>query len=105
VLRTTLKHRSIHDEFKRLLNLATLDVDYSEVNKKLDELTKHASHITGTSISLVNLLEADTLRTVLSYGFDLQQMSREDSVCQHVIQSNDPVEIGPTFSLHSGSSL
>lgn len=88
------KAQTNQDEFERLLSLATLDVDYSEVNKKLDDLTKLASHITGTPISLVNLLEADTQWTVSSHGLDLQQMSREDSVCQHVIQSNDPVEIG-----------
>lgn len=85
--------KSSKSEFKRLLNLAELDVDYSSVNEKLDDLTKLAAHITGAPISLINLLEANTQWTISNYGFELQQIPREDSVCQFVIKNNDPFEV------------
>ena len=53
------KAQTNQNEFERLLSLAKLDVDCSEVNKKQDDLTKLASHISGSHISLVNMLGAD----------------------------------------------
>lgn len=85
--------QSSKTEFKRLLNLAKLDVDYSSVNHKLDDLTKLAAHITGTTISLINLLEANTQWTVSNYGLDIRHTPREDTVCQYVIQTDEPLEI------------
>lgn len=85
-------HKSIN-EFERLLNLAELDVDYSTINEKIDDLTKLAAHVTGTPISLVNLLEANTQWTISNYGFDLHQMPREKTVCQYTIQKKNPLEI------------
>ncbi|MDZ7807507.1 MAG: GAF domain-containing sensor histidine kinase [Gracilimonas sp.] len=81
------------NEFERLQNLAELDVDYSSINEKIDDLTKLAAHVTGTPISLVNLLEANTQWTISNYGFDLHQMPREDTVCQYVIQDTGPLEV------------
>lgn len=52
------KAQTNQNEFERLLRLAKLDVDCSEINKKLDDLTKIASHISGSHISLVNMLGA-----------------------------------------------
>lgn len=85
--------QSSKTEFRRLLKLAELDVDFSTVDKKLDDLTKLAAHITGTPISLINLLEANTQWTVSNYGLDIQHTPREDTVCQYVIQSDEPLEI------------
>ena len=85
--------QSSNTEFRRLLKLAELDVDFSTVDKKLDDLTKLAAHITGTPISLINLLEANTQWTVSNYGLDIQHTPREDTVCQYVIQSDEPLEI------------
>ena len=81
------------NEFRRLLKLAELDVDFSTVDQKLDDLTKLAAHITGTPISLINLLEANTQWTVSSFGLDIRHTPREDTVCQYVIQSDIPLEI------------
>lgn len=80
-------------EFQRLLNLAELDVDYSTGNKKLDDLTKLAAHITGAPISLINLLDANTQWSISNYGFELQQIPREETVCQFLIQGEEPFEV------------
>ena len=85
--------QSSKTEFRRLLKLAELDVDFSTVDQKLDDLTKLAAHITGTPISLINLLEANTQWTVSSFGLDIRHTPREDTVCQYVIQSDIPLEI------------
>jgi signal transduction histidine kinase len=81
------------NEFERLLDLAELDIDYTSISDKLDDLTRLAAHVTGTSISLVNLLEANTQWTISNYGFDLQQLPRDETVCQYVIQNSDPLEV------------
>ncbi|NHE56166.1 GAF domain-containing sensor histidine kinase [Cyclobacterium plantarum] len=81
------------DEFNRLLQLADYDLDNSELENSLKDLTKLAGKVAGTDISLVNLVDSFTQWTVASEGISLKQMPREDSVCQYTIMGNQPFEI------------
>lgn len=81
------------NEFDRLLRLSEYDIDYSEIHGKLDDLTRLAAYVTGTPISLVNLLEANTQWTVSNFGLDILQTPREDTACQYVVLSESPLEI------------
>ena len=81
------------DELARAIKLAELDLDYSEPSEWLDDLTKLAAHVAGTSISLVNLVDTFTQWTISSHGLPIDQMSREDSVCRHTIYSKDSFEV------------
>lgn len=81
------------NEFERLLKLSEYDIDYSEIQGKLNDLTKLAAYVTGTPISLVNLLEANTQWTISNFGFNISQIPRKDSACQYVIMSDDPLEV------------
>lgn len=81
------------NEYERLLNLAQLDVDYTSLEGDLEDLTKLAAGIMGTKVSLVNLIDSYTQWSVANFGLDLQQMPREDSICQYTIMEEDSLEI------------
>ncbi|WP_439481120.1 GAF domain-containing sensor histidine kinase [Cyclobacterium plantarum] len=81
------------DEFNRLLQLADYDLDNSELENSLKDLTKLAGKVAGTDISMVNLVDSFTQWTVASEGISLKQMPREDSVCQYTIMGKQPFEI------------
>jgi signal transduction histidine kinase len=78
---------------QRLLSLADLDIDYSDHQDTFKDLAKLAAKVTGTSISLVNLIDSLTQWTISNYGLDLDQMLREDSVCQYTIMEPDLFEV------------
>lgn len=81
------------NEMQRLLSLADLDVDYSDHHETFKDLAKLAAKVTGTSISLVNLIDSLTQWTISNFGLDLDQMLREDSVCQYTIMEPDLFEV------------
>lgn len=81
------------DEMNRLLTLSDFDLDYSSISDNFKDLTKLAAKVAGTDISLVNLVDAFTQWTVSSHGLELDQMAREDSVCQHTITQPEHFEV------------
>lgn len=81
------------NEFERLLKLSEYDLDYSEIKGKLDDLTRLAAYVTGTPISLVNILEANTQWTVSNFGLDIFQTPRNETACQYVVMSDKSLEI------------
>lgn len=81
------------NEMERILNLSAFDVDYSNLQNNFKDLTKLAAMVAGTNISLVNLIDSFTQWSVSSFGLDLEQMPREDSVCQYTILQDDQFEV------------
>lgn len=77
------------NEMERILKLSDLDVDYAEVQDSLQDLSKLAAKVAGTSISLINLIDSFTQWTVSNYGLQLEQMPRTDSVCQYTIVAKE----------------
>lgn len=84
---------SDEDEFERLVELSELDLDYTNLEEDLQDLTELAARIVGTEVSLVNLIDTYTQWSVASHGIDVQQMPREDTVCQYTILEDDSYEI------------
>jgi signal transduction histidine kinase len=82
------------NEMERLLSLSEFDIDYSDHQSTFKDLAKLAAKVTGTRISLVNLIDSLTQWTISNYGLDIEQMLREDSVCQYTIMESDHFEIG-----------
>lgn len=82
-----------NDEFKRLLKISDYDIDYSDIQGSIDDLTKLAAYVTDTPISLVNLLEANIQWSISNYGIDMFQTPRRDTVCQYVIMEDSPFEV------------
>lgn len=81
------------DEFGRLVALSDLDLNYAELKDTFSDIAELAIQITGAEVSLVNLIDAYTQWSVSGVGIDLDQMPREDSVCQYTIQGKDALEI------------
>src|SRR5213075_1443343 len=81
------------NEMDRLLKLSEFDVDYADVQESLKDLTKLAAKVAGTSISLVNLIDTFTQWTISNFGLPLEQMAREDSVCQYTITAKESFEV------------
>ena len=81
------------NEDERIIELSELDLDYSQKQKALLDLTKLASKVAGTSISLINLIDTYTQWTISNYGIAIDQMNREDSVCQYTISSESSFEV------------
>lgn len=81
------------NEMERLLSLSSLDLDYSDQQQHFGHLAKLAAKVAGTSISMVNLIDSFTQWTISNHGLDIDQMGREDSVCQYTIMTSDPFEV------------
>lgn len=81
------------NEMDRLRSLSVLDLDYSDAQESLKGLTMLAARIAGTSISLINLIDAFTQWNVSSYGLSIGPLLREDSVCQYTILSEENFEV------------
>jgi len=81
------------NEMQRIVRLSELDLDYSDPNEWLQDLSKLAAKVAGTPISLVNLIDTYTQWTVSNYGLPIDQMCREDSVCQYTITTEEGFEV------------
>ncbi|MES2331501.1 MAG: ATP-binding protein [Bacteroidota bacterium] len=81
------------NEMDRLLKLSEFDLDYSDVRESLKDLSTLAAKVAGTSISFINLVDVFTQWTISDHGLPLEQMAREDSVCQYTIVTKDSFEV------------
>lgn len=81
------------NEMERLHALTDLDLDYSDMQNSFSELTKLAAKVAGTDISMINLIDIYTQWTVANFGLELDQMPREDSVCQYTIMQEGGFEV------------
>jgi signal transduction histidine kinase len=81
------------NEMERLIALSDLNIDFADFENNFNDLAKLAAKIAGTDISLVNLIDAYTQWTVSYCGLNIQQMPREDSVCQYTIMGNTHFEV------------
>ena len=82
-----------HNEDERVWALTEFDIDYSDTSGLLKDLVELAAKIAGTKISLVNLIDTYTQWTVANFGLPLDQMKREDSVCQYTIVQDGGFEV------------
>ena len=73
------------NEMERLMALSELDLDFMDLENSLSDLTKLAAKIAGSRFSLVNFIEHFTQWSVSSFGMDVSQMPREESICQYTI--------------------
>ncbi len=81
------------NEMERLLSLSEFDLDYTEHKDSFKDLAKLAAKVAGTDISLVNLIDSYTQWSISNHGLDIEQMPREDSVCQYTIVNGEHFEV------------
>lgn len=82
------------NEYERLMSLSDFDLDYSNLQENFKDLTELAAKVTGSEISLVNLIDHYTQWSISSFGIeDLNQMPREESTCQYTIMEGEYFEV------------
>lgn len=81
------------DELGRLMTLADLNVDYSNMQESFRDLAKLAAKVSGSPISLINLIDSYTTWTISNYGIDMAQTPRDESICQYTILENEYYQI------------
>lgn len=81
------------NEMQRLLNLSELDLDYSELSEEFKDLAMLAAKVAGTDISLINLIDSYTTWTISGHGLEIQQVPREESLCQYTILGEPQFEV------------
>jgi signal transduction histidine kinase len=81
------------NELERLISLSDFDLDYADLSHNFEDLVQLAAKVSGASISLVNLIDSYTQWSVSQFGLDIDQMPREDSVCQYTILEKDHFEV------------
>jgi len=82
-----------NNEFDRLVSLSEFDLDYSDLNDNFKDLTKLAAKVAGAEMSLLNLIDNFTQWSISNYNLPVNQMPREESVCQYTIMTEAPFEI------------
>ena len=86
-------HPVPNNEMDRVLTLSGFDIDYSDHQNNFQDLAKLAAKVAGTSISLVNMIDSLTQWTISNYGLEVEQMLREESVCQYTIMQDEFFEV------------
>ena len=84
---------SSETEFKRILEVSQLDLDYQNLQGMFKNLTELASGITGAELSLVNILDSYWQWSIAAKGMDPAVMPRELSVCQFTIGEKESLEV------------
>jgi len=83
-----------NDEAFRLQTLKTFDVLDTTAERVFDDLTRLASTIAGTPISLVSLVDEHRQWFKSNIGLDgATETPREHAFCAHAIQSNEPMVV------------
>lgn len=80
------------NEMERVIALSDFNIDPT-LEESFKDLVKLAAKIAGTDISLINLIDSYTQWSVSTHGIEIEQMPREDSVCQHTIMGDKPFEV------------
>jgi len=89
-----------YNEMARLLNLAEFDLDYTNHQDNFKDLARLAAKVAGTDVSLVNMIDTFTQWTISHHGLDIDQMPRDESVCQYTIASDGQFEVADLSADH-----
>lgn len=81
------------NELDRAMDLSDFNIDYTNTKNNFKDLARLAASVAGTEISLVNLIDSYTQWTVSGHGLDIDQMPREESVCQYTIVEDEHFEV------------
>lgn len=85
------------NEPERLKALRSYDILYTQPEVEFDRLTKLASIICGTPMSMLNLIDDDFLWFKSRLGIDGESSAREESMCRHTILDNVLLEVEDTL--------
>ncbi len=82
-----------NNEISRLKALVDLDVDYLDLENEFSNITALTSRLTGMNVSMLNLIDSNTLWPISQQGSALAPTNIEDSVCQYTVAGSGHLEI------------
>jgi serine/threonine protein kinase len=82
------------EEDRRLAALRRYRLLDTDVEQSFDDLTYLASHICGTPIALISLVDLDRQWFKSRLGLSVTQTARSISFCQHTIRGTSPFVVG-----------
>ena len=85
------------DEEERLKRLYSYDILDTLPEKEFDQITKLASFICGTSISVISLVDKNRQWFKSEVGLGASETSREVSFCQYAIMDEQVLEVNNTL--------
>jgi len=80
-------------EYQRIKKLSEFDLDYTDLDEYLKNYAELAAKITGTPISIINLIDSLVQWSVSTKNSPIAQTPREDSACTYTIETEDYLEI------------
>jgi signal transduction histidine kinase len=81
------------NERERVFELASFDMDYSDLDEAFKDLTLLAAKVAGTGISHLSLVDSLTSWVFAAHGFEGGPLPRENSICQYTILEDHPFEV------------
>lgn len=81
------------NEYKRVLTLSNLEIDYSELESECRVLIELASKISNMDVTLINLLDSFTQWTIARQGFQISTMPKDECICQYTITEKEFFEV------------
>jgi signal transduction histidine kinase len=82
-----------YSETERILHLNEFGLDYTSLQEEFSVLTRLACKVTGSEISMVNLIDQYSQWSISREGIDLLQIDRSDAVCNITIKQHEPFEV------------
>ena len=83
-----LRFTNNSSDSERLLLLSQLELDYSSIHESFSNITEIAAKLSGCKISLLNFVDQDTQWTVASYGMEVHQTPRSETICKFALEEN-----------------
>ena len=93
------------DESQRLAALNKYRILDTEPERSFDDLTLLASHICGTPIALISLIDRDRQWFKSRVGVSLTETSRSVAICAHAIQQADIFIVPDTLEDDSSGTI
>ena len=81
------------DEARRLAALHRYGILDAPADPDLEAITRLASHIAGTEVAVINLIDADRQVQPAATGMEPGVFTREQSMCAHVVAEDAPIHV------------
>ena len=89
----TAKPALLEKEYQRIRKLSEFDLDFHELQHHFKSLIEVAELISGTELSVINLIDNYSQWSLSSDGAAPKQIPREQSICSHTLYSSDHMEV------------